>query len=110
MFKTKTTTPSELTESWYIIDAKGQRIGRVASIAAELLMAKNEPKTRDYLTPKHKVIITNAAEVDVTARKRSGKIYTRYSGYPGGLTVNTLEEVLEKHPERALEHAIKGML
>ncbi len=110
MFKTRITTPTELIESWHLIDAKGQRIGKVASIAAELLMGKTEPKTRAYLTPKQKVIVINAAEIDVTARKKAGKTYTRYSGFPGGLKIFTLGEMLDTHPERVLEHAIRGML
>jgi len=110
MFKTRATKKEEIKESWYIIDATGQRIGKIASIAAELLMAKNDPKTRAYLKPLHKVVITNAGQVDATARKRAGKTYTRYSGFPGGLKVHTLDEVLNTHPERVLEHAIRGML
>ena len=97
-------------EQWFLINAKGQRLGRIASTAAEDLLGKHEATTKDYLMPDVKVVITNAANIDVTTRKLAGKIYTRYSGYPGGLTVRTMGEMMSKYPERVIEKAIKGML
>lgn len=110
MNKTRTFNQNDIAEEWYLIDAKGLRIGKLATRVAELLQAKHNPKMRAYLVPKVKVIITNAAELDIPAKKHLGKIYTNYSGYPGGLRIQTLAEVQEKNPSRIIEHAIKGML
>lgn len=110
MNKTRTFNQNDIAEEWYLIDAKGLRIGKLASKVAELLMAKHNPKMRSYLSPKTKVIVTNAAELDIPAKKHLGKVYTAYSGYPGGLRIETLAEVKEKDPTRIIEHAIKGML
>lgn len=99
-----------IEEKWYMLDAKGQRIGRVSTIAAELLLGKNNPKVRDYTIPKNKLVIVNAAEIDATDKRRISKHYKYYSGYPGGLRVEDLDTTLEKFPTRPLEKAIKGML
>lgn len=110
MTKTRTVSKSEINERWYLIDASGLRLGRVASVAAELLLGKNDPKTRDYLLPRNKVVVVNASKLDITEKRKISKIYTNYSGYPGGLRKQTLGELQEKFPERVVEKAIKGML
>jgi large subunit ribosomal protein L13 len=110
MIRTKATKQSEIAEKWYLVDAKGQRLGVVASKIAELLLAKDQPIMRDNLTPKNKVVVVNAGDLDVTARKSDMKVYTRYSGYPGGLTKSTLKEMINRFPERPLEKAVRGML
>jgi large subunit ribosomal protein L13 len=109
-FKTKTTKAADIEEKWYQVDAAGKRIGLIASKIAEMLLDKSNPMIRDYLTPKVKVIVLNAAKVDVTEKKKISKLYTRYSGFPGGLKIHTLGEVLAAHPERVLESAVKRML
>jgi large subunit ribosomal protein L13 len=109
-FKTRTTSESEIVEKWYQIDATGKRIGLLATKIAEMLLDKGNPKMRDYLTPKVKVVIVNADQLDISDKKKISKLYTQYSGYPGGLKTFTLGEVYEKFPERVLEKAIKRML
>lgn len=108
--KTKTHNQEQIQENWYVIDAKGQRIGFLATMAAEYLLGKNDVTTRDYLQPKTKVVIINAEKVDVTEKKKYEKIFTRYSGYPGGLTRERLGELMERRPIQPLKKAIKGML
>lgn len=108
--KTRIVKPQEIAEKWYVIDAKGQRLGNLASIAAQLLMGKAETNTRAYLMPKTKVVVTNADELDITEKKAISKLYTRYSGFPGGLTTNTLGELMEKDATKVVTGAIKGML
>jgi large subunit ribosomal protein L13 len=110
MYKTRASKRSEVNEKWYLVDAAGQRIGRVASLVAQLLLGKNTSMTRDYLLPQNKVVIVNAGKLDITVRKAESKIYTRYSGFPGGLRVKTLGESLAKNPVKPLQHAIIGML
>ncbi len=110
MFKTKATKQGELQEKWFLVDAKGQRLGLVASKVAEILLAKDQPIMRDNLMPQNKVVVINAGEIDISDRKGDMKVYTRYSGYPGGLTRETLKEVITKHPVRPVEKAIRGML
>lgn len=110
MQKTKTTSQSEIVEKWYMIDAAGQRLGKVASAAAQLLMAKNDPTMRSYLMPKTKMIIINAADLDLTEKKRISKLYTNYSGFPGGLRTLTLDEVMQKDPREVIIKAVRGML
>lgn len=109
-FTTKTVNPSEIEERWFLLDAKGKRIGRIATTAAELLLQKDVPHNRNYLMPKTKVVIINADEVDVTENRKISKVFTRYSGYPSGLTKETLGEVMERRPLKALRHAVRGML
>lgn len=104
-----TVSVSQIEEEWFEVDAAGKRLGIVASKVAELLLAKHNPLMRDYLTPKTKVIVINADKLDVTDNRKN-KVYTRYSGYPSGLKKETLGEVMEKKPKKALERAIKGML
>lgn len=104
------TSKQELKEQWYLIDAAGLRIGKLSTTIAELLLGKNNPQTRSYLLPQNKVVVINAAKLDVPVRKQTNKVYTQYSGYPGGLRKDTLEEMFKKFPERVIERAVKGML
>ncbi len=108
--KTKTVSPDQIKEKWYLIDAAGLRLGKLATIAAELLLGKHDPLVKDYLTPKTKVVITNTDKLDITERKSLSKIYTRYSGYPGGLTTNTLGELMAKDSTKVVELAVRRML
>ncbi|MCA9386806.1 50S ribosomal protein L13 [Candidatus Dojkabacteria bacterium] len=108
--KPRTISQNEIQEKWYVVDAAGQRIGRVASITSELLLGKNDPKVRSNLDPKSKVIVINADKIDFTPKRGFSKFYKSYSGFPGGLTFISLEEKFEKNKTFPLENAIKGML
>jgi large subunit ribosomal protein L13 len=108
--KTKSISVDQISEKWYLIDAAGARLGQVATLAAQLLLGKHDPMTRDYLTPKTKVVITNSDKLDITERKALGKTHTRYSGYPDGLTVTTLGEQMAKDSTKVVELAVRRML
>jgi large subunit ribosomal protein L13 len=110
VFKTKNPSANDLQERWVHVDATGMRVGTLASKLAEILLDKSNVHMRAYLIPRVKLVVTNAAKIDATERRRISKLYTRYSGYPGGLTINTMDEILEKNPARAIELAVKGML
>ncbi len=110
MVKTKTTSQKTQTEKWYLVDARGKRLGKLASTVAELLMGKGDVSMRDYIMPMHKVVITNAQHLDIAERKKVNKLYTNYSGYPGGLKIFTLGEMMGKSPVEVVRRAIKGML
>jgi large subunit ribosomal protein L13 len=106
----KTYFPKETTHDWVLIDAEGQTVGRLATRIAQLLRGKHKV---DY-TPNQPggdfVVVVNAEKVVFTGRKLDQKVYTRYTGYQGGLKTTTAQEMLDKHPERVLEHAVWGML
>lgn len=108
----KTYVPSEgeLRKEWFVIDAEGQVLGRVAAEAARVLRGKHKPQYTPYLDCGDHVIIINAAKATVTGQKRTQKMYYRHSGYPGGLAETTYEKMLAKHPTRAMMLAVKGML
>jgi large subunit ribosomal protein L13 len=102
--------PKEPTNDWVIVDATGQHVGRLATQVASVLRGKHKV---DY-TPNQAggdfVVVINADKVVFTGNKLDGKVYTRYTGYPGGLITTTARQMLAKHPERVLEHAVWGML
>lgn len=101
---------SDLTPEWHVIDAEGKTLGRVASEIATLLQGKHKPTYTPHLAAGDFVVVVNAASFRVSGNKRAAKMYYRHSGYHGGLTEQTLEELLAKHPTRALRQAVKGML
>lgn len=92
------------------IDASGKVLGRLATEIASILMGKNKPQFVPYLDTGDLVIVTNAAEVKLTGKKAKEKTYTRHSGYPGGLKVETFDKIITRKPEFVIEHAVKGML
>lgn len=106
----KTYFPKETTNDWLVIDADGQTVGRLATQIATVLKGKHKPTYTPNQMGGDFVIVVNAEKVKFTGRKLEQKIYTRYSGYQGGLKKATAQEVLDKHPERILEHAVWGML
>lgn len=110
MSKTRATKAKEVKRSWHLLDAKGQILGRLASQAAQLLMGKDKPNYAPYLDMGDYVVVINAKEIGVTGKKEKQKIYQRYSGYPGGLKEETLEQLRERRPEEIIRHAVKGML
>lgn len=106
----KTYFPKETTNDWVIIDAAGQTVGRLATQIASVLKGKHKPTYTPNQPGGDFVIVVNAEKVAFTGRKLDQKVYTRYTGYQGGLRQTTAGEMLDKHPERVLEHAVWGML
>jgi large subunit ribosomal protein L13 len=108
----KTITPKakDIEQKWYIVDATGKVLGRVASEVAQILKGKHKPMYTPHLDVGDHVVIINAEKVRVTGRKLEQKKYHRHTGYPGGLKSKTLGKVVQEKPEWVLEHAIKGML
>ena len=103
-------TPNEIERKWYVVDAAGQTLGRLASEVATILRGKHKPEYTPHVDTGDHVIIINAEKIELTGNKLHDKKYYRHSGYPGGLKVRTAHEMLSKHPERVLELAVKGML
>lgn len=108
--KTYHAKPGEVQREWVLIDAEDQVLGRVATKAAAILRGKTKPQYTPHVDVGDFVIIVNAEKVRVTGNKASAKEYFRHSGHPGGLKSETFEEAIAKHPERVIEHAVKGML
>ncbi len=110
MRKTYVTTPKDIERQWYVVDATGQTLGRLASRIATILRGKHKPYFVPHLDVGDYVIVVNAEKIHVTGRKLDQKIYYRHSGYPGGLKETTLRQQLQKHPERVIISAVRGML
>ncbi len=108
--RTYSTKVSDIERKWWVIDASGKTLGRLATEAAALLKGKHKPIYSPHLDVGDYVIIVNAAKIEVTGKKLTDKIYYHHSNYPGGLKSISLEKMLETHPTRAIEHAVKGML
>jgi large subunit ribosomal protein L13 len=107
---THATKPSDIKRNWYVIDAQGKTLGRLATRIATVLKGKHKPLYSPSLDTGDYVIVVNAGKVVVTGRKLDAKLYSRYTGYPGGLRQVTLRDQLAKHPERVLQAAVRGML
>ena len=101
---------NEIDRKWYVIDAKGQTLGRLASEVASILRGKNKPTFTPHVDTGDHVIIINASEIHLTGKKLTDKIYRRHTMHPGGLKERTALEMRTNYPERMLEPAIKGML
>ena len=110
MTRTYSPKPGDITREWVIIDATDIVLGRLASHAATLLRGKHKPTFSPHMDGGDFVIIINAEKIALTGQKLAQKLAYRHSGYPGGLTAQTYAEMLEKHPTRAVEKAIRGML
>ena len=108
--KTYHAKPGEVQREWVLIDAEDQVLGRVATLAASILRGKTKPQYTPHVDVGDFVVIINADKIRVTGNKATAKEYFRHSGYPGGLKSETFEEAMAKHPERVIEHAVKGML
>ena len=108
--KTFMANPDKIDRKWYVVDAKGATLGRLASEVASVLRGKNKPEFTPHADCGDYVIVINAAEVKVTGKKLDQKIYYNHSEYVGGMSETTLRELLAKKPERVVELAIKGML
>jgi large subunit ribosomal protein L13 len=101
---------SELRHNWYTIDAAGKILGRVASDVAYILHGKHKPNFTPSMDNGDYVIVLNAEKIAVTGDRLSSKMYYRHSGYPGGLRATTMDRMLQTHPERVIEQAVRGML
>lgn len=107
---TKTIPEDQVGRKWYVVDADGLILGRLATRVATILRGKHKPQYSPNLDVGDHVVILNAKKIKATGNKLEDKIYTRYSGYPSGLKKRSLGRILETKPEYALEHAIRGML
>ncbi len=101
---------AEIERKWYVVDAEGKTLGRLASEVAKILRGKHKPIFTPYLDTGDYVIVVNAEKVKVTGKKLDQKIYFRHSEYVGGVKETKLRDMMAKHPERVIEHAVKGML
>ena len=112
MAATKTYIPkaTEIERRWYIVDAEGLTLGRLATQIATVIRGKHKPSFTPHLDVGDYVIVVNAEKVHVTGNKEEQKFYYRHSGYPGGFRSTSLRDQLDKHPERVIETAVKGML
>ncbi len=102
--------PKNLESRWYLIDAQGQRLGRLAVKIAMILRGKDKPTYTPHMDTGDFVVVINADKLVVTGKKRTQKIYRRHSGRPGGMKTETFAKLIERLPQRVLEHAVKGML
>lgn len=108
--KTYVPKPNEIERKWHVIDADGQTLGRMCVQIAKLLTGKSKAMFVNNIDTGDFVVVINASKVRVTGKKAKEKSYYRFSGYPGGISSMTLEEMMKKFPERVIEHAVKGML
>lgn len=110
MKRTYVTKREDIERDWYVVDASGQTLGRLASEVAQIIRGKHKPTFSPAVDVGDYVIVVNAEKIHVTGRKLDQKMYYRHSGYPGGLKELTLGRMLEEHPTRVIELAVKGML
>ena len=108
--KTFMASPATIDRKWYVVDATGMTLGRLASEVASVLRGKNKPIFTPHIDTGDYVIVINAEKIAVTGRKLDQKIYYKHSDYVGGMKETTLREKLAKKPEEVIEHAVKGML
>lgn len=108
--KTYTPKESEIQRDWYIVDAEDAILGRVSSQIASILRGKHKPQFTPHLDAGDFVIVINAEKVRVTGAKEQQKLYYRHSRYPGGLRSMTFQEMIDRHPERAIQTAVRGMM
>lgn len=103
-------SPATIERKWYVVDATGYTLGRLASEVAKILRGKNKPIFTPHIDTGDYVIVTNADKIKVTGKKMDQKIYYHHSDYVGGMKETTLKEMLNKKPEKVMELAVKGML
>ena len=103
-------TPKDIDRKWYVVDAEGKTLGRLSSEIAKVLRGKNKPIFTPNMDTGDYVIVVNAEKVKVTGKKLDQKIYYHHSDYVGGMKETSLKEMLDRHPERVVEFAVKGML
>lgn len=110
MMKTYSPKPAELTHDWYLINAEGKTLGRLATLIATHLMGKHKPQYSPHLDCGDNLVVINVEKLVVTGNKLEDKKYYRHSGYPGGIKETTLAELMDRNPAVALEKAVAGML
>ncbi len=108
--KTFMAKPADIERKWYVIDATDLTLGRLATAAANILTGKNKPIYTPHVDTGDNLIIVNAEKIKVTGKKLDQKIYFSHSKYVGGAKYTTLREMLERHPERVVKHAVRGMI
>src|SRR5205823_2422054 len=108
--KTWNAKPGEVPRRWYVVDAEGQTLGRLATQIADTIRGKNKPQYTPHIDTGDFVVVVNAEKIAVTGKKLDEKLYHRHSGYPGGLRTRTLREQLERRPTEVIRKAVKGML
>jgi large subunit ribosomal protein L13 len=101
---------SETSHEWYVVDAAGQRLGTLAVRIARVLAGKHKATYTPHIDDGDHVIVLNADKIELSGNKWNDKVYQRHSGFPGGLKTETAQQVREKHPERLIERAVRGML
>ena len=108
--KTYAATAADRQRDWYVVDAEGRNLGRLATRIADVLRGKLKPEYTPHTDVGDFVVVVNAEKITVTGDKRTKKVYRRHSGYPGGVRSRTLAEMLDRQPEEVIRRAVKGML
>ena len=108
--KTYMANPDKIETKWYVVDAEGQTLGRLAAEVAKVLRGKNKPEFTPHIDTGDNVIVINAEKIKVTGKKLDQKVYYHHSDYVGGMKETTLREMMAKKPEQVIELAVKGML
>ena len=108
--KTFSAKPHEVKRDWYVVDAEGKTLGRLATEVARRLRGKHKPEYTPHVDTGDYIVVINAEKVGVTGKKRTDKMYYRHTGYIGNLKSEPLGKLMERYPERAIERAVKGML
>ena len=108
--KTYSARKGEVERNWWVVDASDKTLGRLAARIAKVLQGKDKPVYTPHIDTGDFVVVINAEKVKVTGKKSTQKSYHRHSGYPGGARSHTLKEMLQKHPDRVIRQAVKGML
>jgi large subunit ribosomal protein L13 len=108
--KTWNAKPRELEQRWFVVDADGKTLGRLATVLADTLRGKRKPTYTPHVDTGDFVVVVNAEKVAVTGKKLDDKMYHRHSGYPGGLRSRPLRDELQRRPTEVIRHAVKGML
>ncbi|MBV5326470.1 MAG: 50S ribosomal protein L13 [Chlorobium sp.] len=109
-FKTYSAKPGEVERSWYVIDADGQVLGRMAAEIARVLRGKHKPQFTPHIDTGDFIVVTNAAKIGLSGKKTDQKSYFSHSNYPGGVKFDHVKDLLKKKPEKIIEHAVWGML
>jgi large subunit ribosomal protein L13 len=110
LMKTYVATSADRQRDWYVVDAQGQTLGRLATRIADALRGKRKPEYTPHVDTGDFIVVVNADKIRVTGNKATDKVYYRHSGYPGGIHATTFKDMQARHPGRALEKAVKGML
>ncbi|MBM3423609.1 MAG: 50S ribosomal protein L13 [Chlorobi bacterium] len=109
-FKTYSAKPAEVERKWYVVDAEGQVLGRMAAEIARVLRGKHKPRFTPHIDTGDFIIVTNAEKVGLSGKKVEYKSYFHHSHYPGGVKIDHVRDLLKKKPEKVIEHAVWGML